>query len=125
MVTLLKRSLLSPQIFVHPCFGTSAARLYHRHLRTCLNAIVPADQHSGSIDWLEGEGRGKTLTPVSLYASQLAKRKKLASVARVTASCSESGNPPENTIDNDLSTRWACQGVGSSITYMILAQNAP
>ena len=86
------------------------------------HAIVPADQHSGDTDWLEGEGRGSTLTPVSLYASQLAKRKKLASVARVTASSFEPENPPENTIDNDLSTRWAAQGIGSWITYDLGAE---
>jgi hypothetical protein len=81
------------------------------------NAIVPADQHSGSTDWLEGEGRGSALTPVSLYESQLAKRRKAARVGRIRASAFEPENPPENTIDNDLSTRWASQGIGSWITY--------
>lgn len=53
------------------------------------NAIVPDDPPRGATDWLEGEGQGSTLTPVSLYASELAKRKHLASVAQVTASSFE------------------------------------
>jgi hypothetical protein len=81
------------------------------------NAIIPDDEHTGTRDWLEGEGRGGTLTPVSLYASQLAKRNKLASVERVTASTSEAGNPPENSTDTDLGTRWAAKGLGALITY--------
>ena len=85
------------------------------------HAIVPADPHSGPTDWLEGEGRGSTLTPASLYESQFEKHMGLASIARVTASSFEPGNPPENTIDNDLSTRWAAQGSGSWITYDLSA----
>lgn len=81
------------------------------------NAIVPADQRSGGTDWLEGEGEGRTLTPVSLYESQLARRKQLVSVARITASSFEPDNPPDHTTDNDLGTRWAAPGVGTWITY--------
>jgi hypothetical protein len=54
---------------------------------------------------------------VSLYASQLAKRNKLASVERVTASTSEAGNPPENRTDTDVGTRWTAKGLGALITY--------
>jgi hypothetical protein len=86
------------------------------------HATVPADEHNGNTDWLEGEGRGSTLTPVSLYASQLAKRKKLASVAQVTASSFEPENPPEHTVENDLGTRWAAKGIGSWITYDLGAE---
>jgi hypothetical protein len=84
---------------------------------TASHAIVPADPHSGAIDWLEGEGRGSTLTPVSLYESQLAKREGRVSVERVTASSFQAGNPPEDTLDHDLGTRWAAPGGGSWITY--------
>ncbi len=59
---------------------------------------------------------------MSLYASQLAKRKKLASVARITASSFEPENPPEHTIDNDLGTRWAAKGIGSWIMYDLGAE---
>ena len=86
------------------------------------NVIVPLDPRSGERDWLEGEGRGSTLTPVSLYASQVAKRRKLASVARITASSSEPDNSPEQTIDNDLGTRWAAPGTGSWIQYDLGAE---
>lgn len=100
--------LASAQALQGYIIGTSGAASH---------AIVPADPHSGPTDWLEGEGRGSTLTPVSLYESQLAQREGLASVERVTASSFEPENPPENTIDNDLSTRWAAQGSGSWIKY--------
>ncbi len=59
---------------------------------------------------------------MSLYASQLAKRKQLAGVAQITASSFQPDNPPEHTIDNDLSTRWAAPGIGSWITYDLGAE---
>ena len=36
-------------------------------------------------------------------------------ISGVTASASQSGNPPTNVLDNNLNTRWANNGVGSSI----------
>jgi hypothetical protein len=39
------------------------------------------------------------------------------SISAVTASGFETGNPPENSIDGSMTTRWACQGVGSGIKY--------
>jgi beta-galactosidase len=38
-------------------------------------------------------------------------------VSSVTASGFQTGNPPENTIDGSLTTRWACQGIGQWIKY--------
>jgi len=69
------------------------------------HVITPADDRTGNRDWLEGEGQGATLTPVSLYASQLAKRLGILDVARVTATSFQPENPPEHTIDNSLSAR--------------------
>ena len=33
-------------------------------------------------------------------------------ISTVTASASQSGNPPTNVLDNSLSTRWANNGIG-------------
>ena len=38
-------------------------------------------------------------------------------VSAVTASGFQTGNPPENTIDGSMTTRWACQGIGQWIKY--------
>lgn len=39
------------------------------------------------------------------------------SVSAVTASGFQTGNTPENTIDGNMTTRWACEDVGSWIFY--------
>jgi hypothetical protein len=38
-------------------------------------------------------------------------------ILAVGASGYQEGNPPENTIDGSMTTRWACQGIGSFIYY--------
>ncbi|HWR54450.1 MAG TPA: discoidin domain-containing protein, partial [Bryobacteraceae bacterium] len=81
------------------------------------NAIIPRDPRSGDQDWLEGERRGATLRPVSLYASQLSKRNRILSVDQVTASSFEPGHAVENTMDNDLGTSWSAEAFGAWIMY--------
>jgi hypothetical protein len=81
------------------------------------DVVTPADNHTGDRDWLEGEGRGDTLTPFSLYGSQVARRLGILLVARVTATSFQPDNPPEHTIDGSLATRWSAAGSGGSITF--------
>jgi hypothetical protein len=100
--------LASAQAFQGYIIGTSGA---------APAAITPEDERSGGKDWLEGEGAGSTLTPVSLYASQVAKRNRILSVDRITTSSLQPKHPAEHTVDNDLSTWWSAEGDSSWIMY--------
>ncbi len=44
-------------------------------------------------------------------------------IASVVASAAEAGNPPDQSIDGDLDTRWSAQGIPQTVTYT-LAQPA-
>jgi beta-galactosidase len=56
-------------------------------------------------------------TDVCNWDLTTAAKKLTMQISAVTASGFQAGNPPGNSIDGSMTTRWACQGVGSWIKY--------